>query len=59
VAGRFQPPKGKRRVFIGAGNAPCVRHTERSLASMTAEAVNNAIADSGLLRSKSMASARS
>ena len=48
MPGRFQPPKGKRPVFIGAGNSPCVRHTERSLASMMAEAVTNAIADAGL-----------
>ena len=49
MTNRFAPPKGKRPVFIGAGDAPCVRHTERSLASMLAEAMTNAIADAGLL----------
>src|SRR5436305_1768728 len=48
MAVRFQPPRGLRPVFVGAGNAPCVRLTERSLASMLAEAVSNAVADAGL-----------
>ena len=41
-------PKGKRPVFIGAGNTKATRYSHRSLSSLTHEAATKAIADAGL-----------
>lgn len=41
-------PKGKRPVFIGAGNTKATRYSNRSLSSLTHEAATRAITDAGL-----------
>ncbi len=41
-------PKGKRPVFIGAGNTKAERYSKRSLSSQAHEAASTAISDAGL-----------
>jgi acetyl-CoA acetyltransferase len=48
LTARIQFPKGKRPVFIGAGNSPCSRYSGRPLASHATQAALNAIEDAGL-----------